>query len=342
MASETYLFLGLFLAGIVFIVWFLNRKLSAWQNNAPLTEWLKSVQSSLELTNRTLNETLRSNDKNLSDTLMKSNRNVNERLDNASRYLARVAQEVGKMSELNRSIRDLQLFLQSPKLRGNLGEEVLKDLIAQVFPQGSFFLQYSFQSGEKVDAAIKTAAGILPIDSKFPMENFKRLTLAESKLERQTAQKGFHRDVKKHLEDISRKYIKPEEGTLDFAFMYLPSEAVFSEVAGDTLLLETARRLRVYPVSPNTLYVHLQTVLLSFEGQKIEVRSRQVFRLLRAVQKDYEETGSVLTLLGKHLSNAYHQMSNVRHSFSLLGEKLVSTRSLGTSDEPVGELDEKT
>jgi len=227
----------------------------------------------------------------------------------------------------------LQLFLQSPKIRGNIGEQVLKDLVSQAFPKGSFHLQYAFKSGEKVDAAIQTTAGILPIDSKFPMENFKLMNSENTSQDRVAAKRDFVRDVKKHIQDISKKYILPDEGTLDFAFMYLPSEAVFNEVSNSEEILEFARKHRIYPVSPNTLYVHLQTVLLSFEGQKIEAKSRQVFRLLRAVQKDYEKTESVLQLLGKHLTNAYNQFSNVSQSFNLIGQKLSSTKQLSESSD---------
>jgi DNA recombination protein RmuC len=280
-----------------------------------------------------LQKSFQTQSKNIADTLHQSTKTLNERLDNAARYIAQVSKEVGRMSELGKSMRDLQVFLQSPKLRGNIGEQVLKDLITQSFPKGSFHLQYSFKSGEKVDAAIETSAGILPIDSKFPMENFKKISMAETKQERDRARKEFRKDVKKHINAIAKKYILPEEGTLDFAFMYLPSEMVFYEVANDPELLDYARKLRIYPVSPNTLYVHLQTVLLSFEGQKIEARSRLVFRLLRAIQKDYDKTHGVLSVLSKHISNAYNQMANVTQSFSLLGQKLSSTQTLEAGEE---------
>jgi DNA recombination protein RmuC len=286
------------------LAWFINNKLSRINDQTDkdkiLAKWLQSMQVSLEGTNR----------------------DMNDRLDNAARYISQVAREVGKMSELGQSMRDLQLFLQSPKIRGNIGEQVLKDLVSQAFPKGSFHLQYTFKSGEKVDAAIQTNAGILPIDSKFPMENFKLMNSEDTSGDRAAAKRDFIRDVKKHIQDISKKYILPDEGTLDFAFIYLPSEAVFNEVSNSEEILEFARRHRIYPVSPNTLYVHLQTVLLSFEGQKIEAKSRQVFRLLRAVQKDYEKTESVMQLLGKHLTNAYNQFSNVSQSFNLIGQKL--------------------
>lgn len=335
MGNEVYLLAAFIISVLAITLFWLNKKLAEIAEKTKPDENLLRVIETLQKGTADLQKGLQDQSKNISDTLQKSTKTLNERLDNAARFIAQVSKEVGKMSQLGESMRDLQVFLQSPKLRGNIGEQVLKDLISQAFPKGSFYLQYAFKSGERVDAAIKTAAGILPIDSKFPMENFRKMTTAKLKRERRAAKKEFTRDVKKHIKDIAGKYILPEEGTLDFAFMYLPSETVFYEVANNPELLEYARKYRIYPVSPNTLYVHLQTVLLSFEGQKIEARSRQVFRMLRAIQKDYEKTEGILQVLGKHLSNAYNQFANVLQSFSLLGQKLSSTQALGkgTSEE---------
>lgn len=339
MSNEIYLIAALIIAAFALLFWFINRRLKELSEATRPDENLLKVIETLQQGTSDLQKGLHTQTKNISDTLHQSTKVLNERLDNAARFIAQVSKEVGKMSELGKSMRDLQVFLQSPKLRGNIGEQVLKDLIAEAFPKGSFHLQYTFKSGEKVDAAIKTSAGILPIDSKFPMENFRRMATSGSKAERATAKKEFIRDVKRHIEDIAKKYVLPEEGTLDFAFMYLPSETVFYEVANDSQLLEYARRHRVYPVSPNTLYVHLQTVLLSFEGQKIEARSRQVFRILRAIQKDYEKTDGVLQVLGKHINNAYNQFANVTQKFSLLGQKLSSTQALSEPEEKPEQLE---
>ena len=232
------------------------------------------------------------------------------------------------MSEVGRGIKSLQEFLQSPKLRGNIGEQVLKDMIGQTFPKNSFHLQHSFKSGMKVDAVLKTDAGLLCIDSKFPMENFTIMHKGETETLRAQAKKDFTADVKKHMNDISRKYILPEEGTMDFALMYIPSESVYYEIANMNELMEYARGLRVYPVSPNTLYAHLQVLLLSFQGKELEQKSREVFRLLRAIQKDYGKVDENLSVLGKHVGNAYNTMSTVTSAFSLLGQKLSQTQLL--------------
>jgi DNA recombination protein RmuC len=334
MPAELYLLTAIIILGFALVAWFFSYQLKKLSQSVSQDKNLLKIITDLQKLSPELQKGLQVQSKNISDTLSQSTRALNQRLDTAAKYISQVSKEIGQMSQLGQSMRDLQVFLQSPKLRGNIGEQVLKDLISEAFPKGSFHLQYSFKSGDKVDVAIKTTAGIIPIDSKFPMENFRKMTTTDSKTARSQAKKAFNRDVKKHINDIAKKYILPEEGTLDFAFMYLPSETVFYEVANNAKLLEYARHHRIYPVSPNTLYVHLQTVLLSFEGQKIESRSRQVFRLLRAIQKDYQKTDTVLQVVSKHLNNAYNQFSNLLQNFSLLGQKLNSAESLEPPDAP--------
>lgn len=321
----------LLLVGFGIIIFILNRKLSNLQKNSSDTamlEWLKSMQTSLESTNKTLNTALSSNTDHMVRTLQENSKQLNDRLDKAAQVIAGVGKEVGQMSEIGRSMKELQDFLKSPKMRGNIGEEILKDLIAQLFPKNSFHLQYQFKSGEKVDAAIQTDAGILPIDSKFPMENYQKMVKSEDPKEKSDFQKEFSRDVKKHIDTIARKYILPDEGTMDFALMYIPSESVFYELCNMTDMLEYARRSRVYMVSPSTLYVHLQTILLSFEGKKIESRSKEVFRLLRSIQLEYDKVNDSMGVLGKHIGNAGAQFANVSTGFNHIGNKLSSTHTL--------------
>lgn len=335
MPNEFYLLAALIIAAIAIAVYLINKRIAKIAEEAKpdetLIEWLRANQDLLQKSN-----------KNITDTLQKNTEAISTRLDRAARVIGDLQKEAGEFSEIGRSMRDLQEFLKSPKLRGNIGEEVLKDLISQMFPKNAFHLQYSFKSGDKVDAALRTDAGLLPIDSKFPMENFQRIVKAETESEKKRAKVAFVSDVRKHIKTISQKYILPEEGTMDFALMYIPSEAVFYEVANIPDLTDLARKHRVYPVSPSTLYAHLQTILLSFEGKKIEVRSREVFRLLRAIRKDYEKTESSLSVLGRHLQNAYNQMSNVLSGFTLLGQKLSSTQALGEgTKEEVKQLEIK-
>jgi DNA recombination protein RmuC len=271
--------------------------------------------------------------------LNEQNKNFNERLDNASRVISQVQRNIGEFSEIGRSMKDLQEFLSSPKLRGNLGEQVLNDLLKQYLPNDSFKLQFAFKSGEKVDAIVKTSGGIIPIDSKFPLENFRKMQKPERSDLSDSYKKLFEKDVKKHIDDISKKYILPDEGTIDYALMYIPSENVYYEIANNQTLFEYSGEKRVLPVSPTTFYAYMKAILMSFEGQKIEQQAKEILSSLRAIKKDYEKTEENLGVLQKHLTNAYNMMSNVFSSFNTLGQKISSTQNLDSSIKEKKELE---
>lgn len=314
MANELYLLAALIIAALAVAVFLINKKLAevkeAAKQDDTLVEWLKSQQAASQANSKA----------------------INERLDRAARVIAGVQRSIGEMSEIGRGMKDLQEFLRSPKLRGNIGEQVLKELLGQMLPKQAFQMQHSFKSGAKVDAAIKTAAGIIPVDAKFPMENFRKMMKTETEKEKKSVEREFARDVKKHIDAISTKYILTEEGTIDYALMYLPSEAVYYEVVNNPALFDYSAKKRVLPVSPMTFYAYLRAILMSFEGQKIEARARQILASLRALQKDYQKVDGNLATLGRHLTNAYNQMANVFSGFTLLGQKLSSTQAIGESD----------
>jgi DNA recombination protein RmuC len=317
MPNEFVILIAIVICGFSILIYLFNKKLgNKTETNEALIEWLKTMHRSID-----------SSSNNMVKTLQENSKQLNERLDNAATVIKDVEKEIGEMSEIGRNMRELQDFLKSPKLRGNIGEQVLKDLISQMFPKASFHLQYQFKSGEKVDAAIKTEAGILPIDSKFPMENFLKMSKAVNS-EKINFEKEFVKDVKKHIDAISKKYILPSEGTMDFALMYIPSESVYYELVNMPDILDYARKLRIYMVSPSTLYAHLQTILLSFEGKKMENKSKELFAILRGMQIDYEKVEENLSVLGKHINNAYSQFGNVSSGVTTLGRKLNSTKSI--------------
>jgi len=325
MQTEFLLIIFIFFIGFSILIYFFNRKISQLQHtqtDTTLFEWLKSMQT-----------TMNSNSMQMTNILQQNARQLHDRLDKAAEAMRDVNREVGRMNEIGKNMQELQAFLKSPKLRGNIGEHVLKDLIAQTFPKNSFSLQYQFRSGERVDAAIKTEAGILPIDAKFPMENFQKMAKAQTDEEKILSKKEFTRDIKKHIDAIAKKYILPDEGTMDFALMYVPSEPVFYEIVNSDDIIDYAKSQRIYVVSPSTLYAHLQTILLSFEGKKIETRSKEIFKLLRALQIDYEKVNDSLDVLGKHLNNASGQYNNVIKGFFNLGQKLESTRLFDEKDQ---------
>lgn len=316
MSTELLIILVFLIGGFLTVIYILNKKLTDLtksKTDEVLMEWLRSMQTTI---NSSSSQTIK--------TLQENSRQLNERLDKAATVIKGVENEIGQMSEIGRNMQELQEFLKSPKLRGNIGEQILKDLISQILPKNSFFIQYEFKSGEKVDAAIKTDAGILPIDSKFPMENYQKMIKTKDTKEKQDFEKEFFKDIKKHIDAISRKYILPAEGTMDFALMYIPSESIYYEIVNSADLLDYARAQRVYMVSPSTLYAHLQTILLSFEGKKMESKSKELFAILRSLQIDYGKLEENLSVLGKHINNAYSQFGNVSAGVLNIGKKLGS------------------
>lgn len=300
---------SILIIGFGIVIYLISRK-SNQKSDATLLEWLKSMDKRLDTNSSSLNA----------------------RLDNAARVISGVQKNIGEMSEIGRSMRDLQDLLKSPKLRGNIGEQVLKELLGQMLPKSSFHLQYSFKSGSIVDAAIKTEAGIIPIDSKFPLENFRKMSKADGEAEKKAFEREFISDVKKHLDNIANKYILTNEGTIDYALMYIPSDAVYYEMINNSSLLDYAAEKRVLPVSPMTFYAYLRSVMIGFEGQKITQQTKEILQGIRSIQKDYEKVGEGLETLGKHVTNSFNTMASVQMGFGKLGVKIKSTASLKDSD----------
>jgi len=246
------------------------------------------------------------------DSMVRQTKAINERLDRAAQVISGVSKSVGEMTEIGRSMRELQEFLRSPKMRGQLGEAVLKDLLGQTLPKQNFHLQYAFKGGEVVDAALKLEQGIIPIDAKFPMENFRKMAKAHNEKEIQESRKAFTADVKKHIDAISNKYIRPQEGTLDFALMYIPSEPIYYEILTNSPDLDDyAYRKRVRPVSPNTLYAYLRAIIMSLEGSRIEKQAGQILAALREIGDETNKFGTPLPLqtTSTPASPAFHPVS---------------------------------
>ncbi len=262
-----------------------------------------------------------------------SSNEIDQRLSRNLELFAQVQRSIGEFSEIGRSMQDLQQFLQSPKLRGNIGEQILKELLSQYLPSDTYKLQYGFRSGEKVDAIIKTSQGLIPIDSKFPMGSFRRLMDEKDSQLKEKVRKEFAADVKKHIQDIAKKYILVTEGTVDYALMYIPSESVYYEIINNSDLFDFAGKLRILPVSPMSFYAYMKAILMSFEGTRIQTQAKEILNILRAIKKDYEKSDEALSVLNKHISNAYNQSAQVSKNFQNLGQKLTSSQLFSAPTE---------
>lgn len=254
---------------------------------------------------------------------------LNERLDRAAQVVGSVQKEIGQVAELGRSLRDMQDLLRSPKLRGNLGEQVLRDLLEAAFPREHVTMQYKFREGQVVDAILKTDKGLIPIDSKFPMENVAKALKAQNDEEHVSALHEFAKDVRKHIDSIAKKYILPAEGTVDFAIMYIPNEAVYYELMRhEEDLMQHAERARVLPVSPNSFYYFLKVILMAMEGKRIEENIEEVRKLLTTIHTDSDHFAADLGVLTSHINNASGALGRVNTSFAKLTGKIEQVKLL--------------
>ncbi|MFH1392489.1 MAG: DNA recombination protein RmuC [bacterium] len=235
---------------------------------------------------------------------------------NMSEMMRGVAKELGSMQEIGRDMKKLQDIFQSPKLRGNIGEQILRDLLEQILPKNSFKLQHQFREGQIVDAIIKTSQGIVPIDSKFPTGDFDK------------------RQIKFHIDSISRKYILPQEGTVDFAIMYVPSENTYYElVIKHPDLLQYSYDKKVYFVSPNNFYYFLKIIMIGLEGAKIEEASRKILAGIKAIEQESGKFSDELGVLLRHISNAKSSSERVDSRFRQLSSKIDNIQMLQGSDK---------
>ncbi len=261
--------------------------------------------------------------------LSEANQTINTRLGQAAQMFNEINKGLGTVSEFSKQLTNLRDVFQSPKLRGNIGEEILKQLLEQVLPTSHFAMQFKFRAGQTVDAIVKTKQGLIPIDSKFPLENYR--AMQQKDVDEVTARRAFVRDVKKHIDAIRGKYILPEEGTGDFAVMYVPSEAIYYEILQNNQdLLDYASECKVYLVSPNTFYYFLKVILIGLEGARMEEMSRQVLNLLRTVQKDAGAFGEELAVMTRHVTNAKNAGDRVAGKFERLSGSLDHVRLLDT------------
>jgi DNA recombination protein RmuC len=283
-----------------------------------------------------LQERLDNFGRTVSDTLQNSTDSMNTRLDNAAKVVGDLREKVGEIHEVGKAAAELVNILRAPKLRGGMGELFLNDLLTQILPQEHFHLQHHFKSGDAVDAVIQIGANFVPVDSKFPLENFRRVVEAASESERIAARKQFLRDVKKHVDAIASKYILCDEGTYDFALMYVPAENVYYETiikednAGDERqLFSYAMEKRVIPVSPNSFYAYLQTILLGLRGMKVEERAHEILNTLNRLRGDFEKLQENFRVLGKHLTNAQGSYADTEKTLTKFEAKLSQIEAPG-------------
>jgi DNA recombination protein RmuC len=248
---------------------------------------------------------------NMSSQFQKTTGDIGQTLGDVQSHLGKVEVTAKEVLDKAKNIANLEDLLRAPKFRGGMGEFFLGDLLAQILPPEFFSLQHRFKSGEKVDAAIKIGSSLVPVDAKFPLENFKKYVQEDDEKSRDSLRKKFAADVKKHIDDVATKYILPDEGTYEFAMLYIPAENIYYETiikdesfGEERSLLTYALKRKVIPVSPNSFYAYLQVIIMGLRGLQIEQKARDIYQSLARLQGDLVRFRNDFQALGTHLVNA--------------------------------------
>jgi len=291
-----------------------------------------------------LNEIMRT----VTESLNKGQGSIRDQLrvvGDIQQKLGLLEESTNQMKAIGRDISSLQNILRAPKLRGNLGEYLLEDLLRQVLPQGNYAMQHAFADGAKVDAVISLGERLIPVDAKFPLESFLRLLEAGEEEGQRKFRREFVASFKKRVDEIAGKYIRPDEGTYDFAMAYIPAENVFYEaMISDGLdgrsygIFNYAVERHVIPVSPNSFYAYLMAIAFGLKGLKIEQRTRQILKDLVKVQQGFAQFHDEFRLLGRHLGNAASKYDETAKKAERFQERLADFTG-ARSELPGGDND---
>jgi DNA recombination protein RmuC len=249
------------------------------------------------------------------------------------------------VAEQAREFSALQDLLRAPKARGGLGEAMLEQLLREVLPAHSFEMQHRFRTGAVVDAIVRLDGRLVCIDSKFPLSNYRRMCEAKDDAERLSAERDFSADVERHVRDIASRYILPDEGTFDFAVMYVPAEGVYAEVLRlshrKRPLYESALEARVVPMSPLTMFGYLQTVLFGLKCLNIEERAEAILGFCGRLEADLGRFATEYETLGRHLANARSKYEEGTRRLDRFRDKLEHVVDLAGDENPRLEDDDR-
>jgi DNA recombination protein RmuC len=251
--------------------------------------------------------------------------------------LGQLAEATRRLEAVGESVTEVRDLLKVPQLRGTIGEVWLEELLRQIFPAGLYDTQHAFRSGEKVDAVIRIGDRLVSVDSKFPLEACQRMLAAGADVEKE--RRAFRRSLRARIDEIADKYIRPDEGTFEFALMYIPAENVYYEavVRGDApeeeeSVVAYALRRKVIPVSPNTLYAYLAAILHGLKGLEVEKQAREILASLGGLQQQFGRLEDAYRLVGKHLEHAARQYEEADRQLGRIHERFEKITGITAGD----------
>lgn len=302
---------------LIYLYYIQNRKLHTILANLPenssqlILQWLNEMRAGMDRNTDLIN-------RQLSD----ANNALNQRLDSTAQLLRLLNNDLGQVHQIGQQMRDFQHFFRTPKIRGRLGEQIMEELLFQVLPRSVVSTQHRFQGGQIVDALIKVESGAIPVDAKFPLENYQKAQHAAQEDAAQSFYKEFKRDVKRHIHNTSSKYIQPGEGTLDFAVMYIPSNTLYYEILSDDELLQEAESKNVLCVSPNSFYYFLKLILAGLYSHKIEKTAAFIMQHVSALAQNVQDISREISTLLTHIHNSSNSGMRLANRVQALEKKL--------------------
>jgi DNA recombination protein RmuC len=315
----------------------------------------KTLSEGLEAARRTLDAQIAALAKTLNDSLATSQQGIGTRLAETGQVVtdlrdkvAALRQAAEGMQALGKEVAELQNVLRAPKLRGNLGEALLEELLAEILPPGGYEMPHRFSDGTAVDAAIRLKDQWVPVDAKFPLEAFNRMQAATDDVARAAERRAFAASVRARIDEIASKYVRPDEGTFPFALMYLPAEGIYYEVVvrddafgSDRSLLGYATEKKVVPVSPNTLYAYLATIVMGLRGMHVEERAREIQAQVATLQQRFAKFFEEFARIGRHIEQAHRKFEDEEKRAGKLNDLMGRISGVGT-ELPEGVEDEAT
>ena len=293
----------------------------------------------LKLILEQMNELTRTVDAKMGETTRQMNESVRSQFGESAKLIREVTQGLTKLDDTNRQVvsfadqlQNLQDILKNPKQRGVLGEYYLETLLKNVLPPGQYQMQYAFPDGEIVDAAVFVKDKIIAIDSKFSLENYNRLIEAREPGEKERLEKVFVNDLKLRIQETA-KYIRPSEGTMEFAFMFIPHEAIYYDllinkvgaVTDDTenLIQRAAGKFKVIIVSPTSFLAYLQTVLQGLKAMQIEETAKDIIKRVHELGKHLKSYEDYHGKLGNSLGTVVSHFNSSSKEFKKLDKDVV-------------------
>ena len=295
-----------------------------------LTEQFKQLQTSNE-------QKLTEIRGEVEQKLLQTQQNMGQTFQNVIDRLAELRETNQNIMQFSQEMHELQGILKAPRLRGELGEVEMERMLRDCLSPDQFAIQHEIDHNNRVDAVIFNPEGKLPIDSKFPLEAWRRIHAPDSSdADRQTARREFIKAVKGHIETIAQKYIRPPQ-TLDFAVMYVPAEGIYYELMETPELAEFARQRRVFPASPMTFWALLQVVVIGFRGLRISENAQRIAQLLNALKGDLSKFRDAFRVASKHVGNAKTNMDEAGEHLDRFSVKLegLDTKPLDGGTSPL-------